>query len=225
MRLLVCGGRDFTDYEWLAREIAALEPCVIISGMARGADRLAWRYAKLNRVPIAEFPADWTRYRKAAGPIRNQQMIDEGHPDHVLAMPGGNGTADMIARATLAGLPVTRAEDHDGQVGNHRSTCSRASDGKGTSERGRRALLADEVRQGQTALQVPAPPALGIDREALRRAAEEQVTLRIVAPHFVAGITRGGPVAPIIRYMRGWTYRRIKAYCDERGWSVEVIRC
>jgi len=47
--------------------------------------------------------------------------------------------------------------------------------------------------------------------------------LRILAPHFVAGIVRGGQVAPIIRYMKGWTYRRILDYCARKGWSVEVI--
>lgn len=46
--------------------------------------------------------------------------------------------------------------------------------------------------------------------------------LRIVAPHFVAGIVRGGDVAPIIAYMKGWTLRQIRAYCAKRGWSVEI---
>ena len=47
--------------------------------------------------------------------------------------------------------------------------------------------------------------------------------LRIVAPHFVAGIVRDGPVAPIISYMKGWTLARIRAYCARKGWSVEVM--
>ena len=47
--------------------------------------------------------------------------------------------------------------------------------------------------------------------------------LRISAPHFVAGIVRGGDVAPILRYMKGWTLTRIKAYCDAKGWTVEVM--
>lgn len=47
--------------------------------------------------------------------------------------------------------------------------------------------------------------------------------LRISAPHFVAGIVRGGDVAPIIKYMKGWTLPQIRAYCARKGWSVEVM--
>lgn len=47
--------------------------------------------------------------------------------------------------------------------------------------------------------------------------------LRIVAPHFVAGIVRGGECAPIIRYMKGWTLRAILAHCRRKGWQVELM--
>jgi len=49
--------------------------------------------------------------------------------------------------------------------------------------------------------------------------------LRIVAPHFVAGICSGpgGAVAPIIRYMKGWTLARIQSCCASKGWRVETI--
>lgn len=47
--------------------------------------------------------------------------------------------------------------------------------------------------------------------------------LRISAPHFVAGIVRGGDVAPIIRYMKGWTLTQIRAYCERKRWAVEVM--
>lgn len=47
--------------------------------------------------------------------------------------------------------------------------------------------------------------------------------LRITAPHFVAGIVRGGPCAPIISYMKGMTLREIKAYCRKKGWIVETM--
>lgn len=48
--------------------------------------------------------------------------------------------------------------------------------------------------------------------------------LRIVAPHFVAGIVRGGACAPIIAYMKGWTLREIRDYCARKGWLVELVR-
>ena len=56
------------------------------------------------------FPADWIRHGRAAGPIRNEQMLREGCPDLVVAFhddPGlGRGTADMVRRALAAGVPV-----------------------------------------------------------------------------------------------------------------------
>lgn len=47
--------------------------------------------------------------------------------------------------------------------------------------------------------------------------------LRITAPHFVAGIVQGGAVAPIIRYMKGWSKNQIVAYCAKKRWSVEEL--
>lgn len=56
------------------------------------------------------YPADWEKHGKAAGPIRNQQMLTEGKPDIVVAfsdnLSNSKGTADMCRRAHKAGLPV-----------------------------------------------------------------------------------------------------------------------
>lgn len=78
----------------------------IISGMARGADSLAAEWATKFGFPLQKFPADWKKYGKAAGSIRNQQMLDEGKPDLVIAFPGGTGTRDMIKKANKAGVRV-----------------------------------------------------------------------------------------------------------------------
>lgn len=81
----------------------------LIEGGALGADRLARRWAyTVGGITVETFPADWGAHGKAAGPIRNQRMIDEGKPDVVLAFPGGRGTADMIRRAEAAGIRVIR---------------------------------------------------------------------------------------------------------------------
>lgn len=128
MKILVCGGRDLTDWSWFRdrmEEIASecfprleedeygnfLYGVKIITGGARGADRLAYNWAVVNWTDYQEFPADWQKYGKAAGPIRNQQMLDEGKPDLVVAFPGGRGTADMVLRAKLAGVPVIEVQD------------------------------------------------------------------------------------------------------------------
>ena len=109
-RVLVCGGRDYGDVETLRRALDKLNgkrgiSCVI-SGAASGADRLAALWAKDRGIDLLEFPADWVKHGKAAGPMRNQQMLDEGKPDGVVAFPGGRGTLDMTSRAKLAGIVV-----------------------------------------------------------------------------------------------------------------------
>ena len=117
MKVLVCGGRLFSDGRLLNRALDALHELVsiteIIEGNARGADRLAGLWAKQNNIKNTKFRALWEVYGKAAGPIRNQQMLDEGKPDLVLAFPGQRGTADMVARAKRANIKVIGFDEND----------------------------------------------------------------------------------------------------------------
>ena len=111
LHVLVCGGRDYADAATLARVLDALHaeqgPIVeIIHGAARGADTLAAGWARSRGIPIAAYPADWKRHPRAAGPIRNQQMLAEGRPDLVVAFAGGAGTADMVRRSRAANVRV-----------------------------------------------------------------------------------------------------------------------
>ena len=88
-------------------------PHCLIAGAARGADSLAasvireW-IIKWGGWQLASFPADWDKHGKAAGPIRNAQMLKEGKPDICLAfpLPGSIGTWDMIRKANAAGIEV-----------------------------------------------------------------------------------------------------------------------
>lgn len=112
-RVLVCGGRGYTDYLRFClsmREVLKEKPALIIHGSAPGADFCAAVWARDEKIPQQPFPADWKTHGKAAGPLRNQRMIDEGKPDLVIAFPGGRGTADMTKRARLAGIPVIAVE-------------------------------------------------------------------------------------------------------------------
>lgn len=54
------------------------------------------------------FAADWDGQGRGAGIRRNAEMLAQGCPSAVLACPGGRGTADMVERAALSGLPVLR---------------------------------------------------------------------------------------------------------------------
>lgn len=110
MRAIICGGRDFWDRErafaWFD-EIHGREGIrTVISGCARGGDRLGEEWADQKGLEVQRYPAQWERYGKAAGLRRNQQMLDYGKPDLVIALPGGRGTRDMIDRATAAGVRV-----------------------------------------------------------------------------------------------------------------------
>lgn len=107
-RVLVCGSRNYNDEHRVFTELDAISPSLIIEGGADGAYALAVLWAEARSCELASFPADWAKHGRAAGPIRNQQMIDEGKPDLVLAFPGGPGTADMVRRAKAAGIEVIR---------------------------------------------------------------------------------------------------------------------
>lgn len=111
-RLLVCGSRTFSEGAIIGLLMAGLEGDVtVIHGAAKGADALAGRHAHFNGHTVETYPARWDVDGKAAGPIRNQRMLDEGKPDCVWAfvdkpLTESRGTADMVRRATKAGLPV-----------------------------------------------------------------------------------------------------------------------
>ena len=109
MRVLITGGRDFSDrgllFETLDRLHATHTFTVLIHGDASGADRLAGEWAAAAGIKVEAHPADWKKHGRAAGPIRNSQMLDE-KPDLVVAFPGGRGTADMVKKAKAAGLEV-----------------------------------------------------------------------------------------------------------------------
>lgn len=110
LRVLVCGGRDYDDLGHVWSQLDAHHGMVgiacVLHGGATGADALAESWAVSNRVGRHRFPALWEKHGRAAGPIRNQRMLDEGKPDLVIAFPGGAGTADMVRRAIEAGVKV-----------------------------------------------------------------------------------------------------------------------
>lgn len=134
MKLLVCGSRDFKDQsivdavmkgvyirnleQLMASRTNVTGPMLtVIEGAALGADELAGRWAKSmgpeRGVQLLEFPAKWEEHGKAAGPIRNAQMLVEGDPDLVLAFherelftDNTRGTSDMVKRAVKASVPT-----------------------------------------------------------------------------------------------------------------------
>ena len=112
MRLLVCGSRNYDNFSHVCDvlDVIALEypDLHIIHGGADGVDTNAGEWAYMNNKPCTRYPALWYKHGKAAGPIRNKQMIDDGKPDKVLAFlaPNSRGTKNMIEQSTEANIPV-----------------------------------------------------------------------------------------------------------------------
>lgn len=111
MRILITGSRNYTNLSKVKQEIQRHATCegqtVIIHGAAKGADSLADLAARQLGYSVEKYPADWSSHGRAAGPIRNQLMVDKG-ADICLAFPIGNsrGTYDCMNRARQAGIHV-----------------------------------------------------------------------------------------------------------------------
>jgi len=107
-RVLVCGGREYGDRYSVYRTLDDMspKPTMIIHGGAHGADMLAHDWAVYRQIPRRVFMADWANQGRSAGPLRNARMLVEGKPHIVIAFPGGRGTADMVRKAKVAGVPV-----------------------------------------------------------------------------------------------------------------------
>lgn len=125
MRVLVCGDR------WWGRSIDGVENArtrkdqhllnstlsklhqqhrftVLIEGEAKGADTLARLWAEANRVHVDPYPANWETFGRAAGPIRNRQMLVVGKPELVVAfhreLSNSKGTRNMVQQAQRVGV-------------------------------------------------------------------------------------------------------------------------
>lgn len=121
MRVIVCGGRDFTDrdlafraLDWIDINLFTID--FVIEGGQRtadehgtfigGADFFAEEWALTRGVDYDSKPANWKRWKGAAGQIRNEEMLRHWSPDAVIAFKGGSGTQDMIDRARRARVRV-----------------------------------------------------------------------------------------------------------------------
>jgi hypothetical protein len=110
VKVIVAGGREFKDAEMLKEVIDKYQAekgnIEIVSGMAKGADKLGWWYAKHYGTGLAEFPADWNRLGRRAGYLRNEQMAK--YADECIAFWDGEsrGTMHMINIMEKMGKPV-----------------------------------------------------------------------------------------------------------------------
>jgi hypothetical protein len=110
MKALICGGRTYNDraflFDTLDRLGNKLGITSIVQGGAAGADALAREWARNRVVPCETYHADWNAYGRAAGPIRNREMIRDSNPGVVIAFAGGRGTNNLVNQALALDIPT-----------------------------------------------------------------------------------------------------------------------
>ena len=113
MRVIVAGGRYFKPtrehIEWLINVLKSLEATEVVCGMANGADLFGRQIALKMKLTVKEFPAEWDKYGRMAGPIRNAEMAKNA--DACVLFPGGRGTANMKMLAKVNELKIVEYED------------------------------------------------------------------------------------------------------------------
>lgn len=112
MKVLICGDRNYKNLLKIENALLCICPLPthVIQGECEGADLLGKAAAIKFNIPVMSFPAYWDKYGRAAGPIRNKQMLVEGQPDLVLAfhdnVSSSRGTKNMIRQALTTGIKV-----------------------------------------------------------------------------------------------------------------------
>ncbi len=109
------GSRHWLDRVTVSRVFDRLNPDVVIEGGANGLDTIAKWEAMERKIKVITMLADWKKNGRAAGPIRNKEMLDKllalrnnGYQISVQAFPisGGKGTQNMIRLAEKARVKV-----------------------------------------------------------------------------------------------------------------------
>ena len=140
MIVLVCGGRTFNDRELLFGALDDLHRKMrlteIIHGDTGGADALAGRWARGRGIYERVFKADWEKYGKSAGVIRNDRMLQNGRPALVVAFPGDRATADLVARTRKAGVPLMEVPPRAGHTAEENAGSRASAAQKTTSDVG-----------------------------------------------------------------------------------------
>ena len=108
MKVIIAGSRHINDFAMVNNIISSsgIHITELISGGCHGVDKLGEIYANLKSIPIRIFPADWGKYGRRAGPLRNKQMAD--YADALIAIWDGKsaGTKNMIMEALKNKLEV-----------------------------------------------------------------------------------------------------------------------
>lgn len=98
MKVIIAGSRIFNSPTILDLIIPGSEYHIteIVCGMARGIDMLGYNYGMKNNIPVKEFPANWKRFGKKAGHIRNWEMGEYADSAIIIWDGESRGTQSMI---------------------------------------------------------------------------------------------------------------------------------
>lgn len=106
MKVAVIGSRSFNDYQRLKDTLSKIDVSLLVSGGANGADKLGEQYANENNIPTKIFLPDWEKHGKAAGFLRNTDIINEAELVVAFWDQQSNGTRDSIQKAEKQGKKV-----------------------------------------------------------------------------------------------------------------------
>jgi hypothetical protein len=110
--MIICGDREWNDLETMALILDKFPRHIkIVHGDCRGADKMAALVCQeLGFTDIVPYPAQWDKYQRAAGPIRNREMYKKEQPQLVIAfhknIDESTGTKDMLNVASSDGCPT-----------------------------------------------------------------------------------------------------------------------
>ena len=105
MKVIIAGSRGITQYTIVQEAIdeafkkEGIEITEVVSGTAKGVDQLGEVAAELNDIPIKQFPAEWSKYGRSAGFVRNGKIADDA--DVLIACVANDrkgGTEDTIGK-------------------------------------------------------------------------------------------------------------------------------
>lgn len=112
MRIVVTGGRKYSDRAMVNDVLDVLNPMTVFVGDATGADALAVEWAVNNDRDLIVYKADWDKYGKSAGPRRNEKMLKEAGVDAVvITFHDNKGTKNCIKQTKAMNMIVLRVEE------------------------------------------------------------------------------------------------------------------
>jgi len=109
--IIVTGGRDYNNWDKVQKVLSLFDIGLLIQGGASGADRLAQKYCDFYQINSFLVEAEWDKHGRAAGPIRNLEMLKKYPNAIVVAFPGGAGTENCVKQAISRGHIVLRVQE------------------------------------------------------------------------------------------------------------------